>query len=50
MCKRKPKKILIMDALKKHLPLFLTIVGAIVVAGLVNEQVAKMRVGSMKSA
>lgn len=39
-----------MDTLKKQLPLFLTVVGAIVVAGLLNEQIAKMRVGAMKTA
>jgi hypothetical protein len=39
-----------METLKKNLPLFLTITFAIVAASLLNEQVAKMRVGSLKSA
>lgn len=39
-----------MDTIKKQLPLFVTIVAALVVGTLVNEQVAKMRVGAMKSA
>jgi uncharacterized integral membrane protein len=39
-----------MEALKKNLPLFLTITLAIVAGSLLNEQVAKMRVGALKSA
>lgn len=39
-----------MDTIKKQLPLFATVVVAIVVGSLLNEQIAKMRVNSLKAA
>lgn len=37
-----------METIKKQLPLFITIVAAIAVGSLLNEQIAKMRVASLK--